>query len=136
MNKKTDEEKAPQSDLRFLTVVAALIAQTVFNLLLFEKEKRQLQEENIRLKEKLIERYDFTHSLVGRSKAIEDVLNLAIRAAKSDATVLIRGESGTGKELVANAIHYNSSRAKGPFVKINCAAIPESLMESELFGYF
>jgi Nif-specific regulatory protein len=135
IDKRLEEEEYLQKDLKFLTVVAALIAQTVYNLLAFEAEKKRLEEENIKLRQKLIEKYDFKHSLVGRSKEMEEVLNLVARAAQSDATVLIRGESGTGKELVANAIHYNSSRAKRPFVKINCAALPETLIESELFGH-
>jgi DNA-binding NtrC family response regulator len=73
--------------------------------------------------------------MVGYSPAMQRVYNLIGRLANADATVLVRGESGTGKELVVNAIHENSSRARGPLLKVNCAAIPESLLESELFGH-
>jgi len=75
------------------------------------------------------------HGLIGESKAIRKVLNAIEKAASSSATILITGESGTGKDLVARAIHYNSPRASAPFVPINCGGIPESLLESELFGY-
>src|SRR5699024_2295596 len=66
---------------------------------------------------------------------MKQVLGLAIKVARSEATVLIRGESGTGKEVMAKIIHYNSPKSEGPFVKVNCAAIPDNLLESELFGY-
>ena len=77
---------------------------------------------------------DFS-DIVGESKAIQDVISFSYKIADSDSTVLIRGESGTGKELFARAIHNQSSRRNGPFVAINCGAIPETLLESELFGY-
>jgi len=105
-------------------------------LLLIEKvsEKVLLQRENRELKERLRERYQFDH-IIYASGRMEEVLNLTGRVAKSEATVLIRGESGTGKELIANAIHYASPRADRPFIKINCTALPENLLESELFGH-
>lgn len=80
------------------------------------------------------EKYDFSH-IVGNSSAMRRVYDQVTHVARSNATVLLRGESGTGKELIANAIHYNSLRAKKPFIKINCAALPETLIETELFGY-
>jgi len=105
-------------------------------LLLVEKvsEKILLQRENRELKERLQERYRFDQ-IVYASGEMEEVMNLTGRVAKSEATVLIRGESGTGKELIANAIHYSSPRANRPFIKVNCTALPENLLESELFGH-
>jgi two-component system NtrC family response regulator len=97
-------------------------------------ERRNLIRENTELKEQLIERYKFDE-IVSTSHDMEEALNLAGRVATSNATVLLRGESGTGKELVARAIHYHSPRANFPLIKVNCAALPETLLESELFGH-
>ncbi len=93
-----------------------------------------LQEENRRLREQLDHQVEFSH-LVGTSDAMRKVMEIVRRAAPSEATVLLTGESGTGKELVARAIHQASDRSKGPFVAVNCAAIPADLLESELFGH-
>jgi two-component system NtrC family response regulator len=93
-----------------------------------------LQEENRRLRERLDQQVEFSH-LVGSSDAMRGVLEIVRRAAPSEATVLISGESGTGKELIARAIHQASDRRNGPFVAVNCAAIPADLLESELFGH-
>jgi len=98
------------------------------------REKRQLVQENRQLLEQLQERYKF-ESIISQSGEMEDVLNTAARVAKSKATVLVRGESGTGKELIARAIHVASPRRENPFVVINIAALPENLLESELFGH-
>ncbi len=97
-------------------------------------ERQNLIRENSELKERLRERYKFDE-IVSTSSAMEEVLNLAGRVAGSNATVLIRGKSGTGKELLAKAIHYHSLRANFPLIKVNCAALPETLLESELFGH-
>jgi DNA-binding NtrC family response regulator len=97
-------------------------------------ERRNLIRENNELREQLRERYRFDE-IAGTSHAMEEVLNLAGRVAGSNATVLLRGESGTGKELIARAIHYQSPRAERPLIKVNCAALPETLLESELFGH-
>jgi len=95
---------------------------------------RRLEKENVELRAEITDRYRFD-SIVGSSEKIREVLDMAGRVAASDASVLITGESGTGKELLAKGIHYNSPRADGPFVAVNCAAIPEHLIESELFGH-
>jgi two-component system NtrC family response regulator len=97
-------------------------------------ERQNLIRENSELKERLRERYKFDE-IVSNSSAMEEVLNLAGRVAGSNATVLLRGESGTGKELIAKAIHYHSPRAGLPLIKVSCAALPETLLESELFGH-
>lgn len=97
-------------------------------------ERSNLIRENKELKAQLQERYTFTNIVYGSPK-MEEVMGLVARVAPSQATVLIRGESGTGKELIANAIHYASPRSKKPLIKVNCSAIPETLLESELFGH-
>lgn len=97
-------------------------------------ERRNLIRENAELRERLIARYKF-EDIVSTSHAMEEVLNLAGRVAASNATVLLRGESGTGKGMIARAIHYHSDRANQQLVKVNCAALPETLLESELFGH-
>jgi len=97
-------------------------------------EKRELAEENVQLKEKLRDKYSLAN-MVGTSGVMQDVYKMVEKVAPTDATVLIRGESGTGKELVALAIHHLSQRRAEPFVAVNCGALPESLLESELFGH-
>ena len=95
---------------------------------------RHLEQENKQLRTELGTRYQFDQ-IIGESEGIKNCLSLVSRVADSDSTVMVMGESGTGKELIARAIHYNSPRAKGPFVAINCGAIPSELLESELFGH-
>ncbi len=97
-------------------------------------ERQRLVAENRELREALAERHR-VEGIIGESGRMQEVLSLVRRVAPSDATVLIRGESGTGKELIARALHYASPRAGGPLVKVNCAALAESLLESELFGH-
>jgi DNA-binding NtrC family response regulator len=97
-------------------------------------EHKSILEENKLLKAELTERYSF-HNLLGKSKEMQKVYQLIRQVAGSHSNVLIQGESGTGKELVAKAIHHNSARSQSPFVAINCSAVPETLLESELFGY-
>jgi DNA-binding NtrC family response regulator len=97
-------------------------------------EVRALRDENKKLKEALGVRYEI-HNMVGRSAAMQDVFATVVRVAPSRATVLLAGESGVGKDMIARAIHFHSQRRDKPFVKINCTALPENLMESELFGY-
>ena len=105
-------------------------------LLRIERVRRshQLVRENTELREALLERHRI-EGVIGESGQMQEVLDLVRRVAPSDATVLLRGESGTGKELIAKAIHYASPRRNGPLVKVNCAALPETLLESELFGH-
>jgi two-component system response regulator PilR (NtrC family) len=97
-------------------------------------ERRDLRRENLALKEALGQRFSFA-GLIGKSKVMQEVFNMIRKVASSPVKILVSGESGTGKELVARAIHYNSDRRDGPFVPINCGAIPENLLESELFGH-
>src|SRR3982751_6331926 len=97
-------------------------------------DRSQERAEHQQLKEQIRGQYSFAN-IVGQSKKMKDLFELIESVAASDANILIQGENGTGKELIANAIHYNSNRVKGPFIKINCAAIPKDLIESELFGY-
>lgn len=121
-------------DLQLFRVVATMFAQAIRVKQLIEAERQRLLDENIHLKEELRERYDFSH-IVGTSGPMRQVFEQITRVASANTTVLIRGESGTGKELIAHAIHYSSTRAKKPFIKVSCAALPDSLIESELFGY-
>lgn len=96
--------------------------------------QRALFRENHYLRRELKQRYNFDH-IIGRSDALTGIFRLIEKVAGTSSSVLMQGESGTGKELLARAIHYNSPRADGPFIAINCGALPENLLESELFGY-
>ncbi|MBN2536566.1 MAG: nif-specific transcriptional activator NifA [Spirochaetales bacterium] len=129
-----EENISLEEDVRLLMIIASLIARAVQLRQSAMEEKRYLLEENQRLMEQLRERFQPEH-IIGKSKAMQDVYRLVVQVAKSDTNILIRGESGTGKELIAHAIHYNSFRAKNPLIKVNCAALPESIIESELFGH-
>ena len=97
-------------------------------------ERRKLRSENEQLKRQLEGPFRLAN-IIGKSRRMHDLLELVANVATSDANILIQGENGTGKELIANALHANSKRARAPFIKINCAAIPKDLIESELFGY-
>ncbi len=121
-------------DLRLMAIIASMIARAVRLRQCQQEEYDTLLEENSRLQEELRKKFQ-PANMIGRSKAIQSVFDLIAKVAKSDTTVLIRGESGVGKELVAQSIHYNSDRAAKPFVRVNCAALPESIIESELFGH-
>jgi Nif-specific regulatory protein len=120
--------------VKFLRVVASMISQAVKVHRLVESERQRLVDENTQLRQELKERYDFSN-IIGNSGPMKQVYEQVAQVAHTNTTVLIRGESGTGKELIAHAIHYNSLRAKKPFIKVSCAALPETLIESELFGY-
>jgi Nif-specific regulatory protein len=129
-----DETVSLEEDMQLLTIIASMIAQAVRLRQSAHEERERLMEENSRLLAALQERFR-PSNIVGNSNAMQEVYNLIGQVCRSDATVLIRGESGTGKELVAHAIHYNSPRADKPFIKVHCAALPESIVESELFGH-
>ena len=123
-----------EDDARLMSIIASLIAQAVRLRQDAEEDRQRLMHENTRLQEELRDRFR-PANIIGRSSAMQGVFDMIAQVASSEATVLIRGESGVGKEMVANAIHYNSRRAQKPFVKVNCAALPETLIESELFGH-
>ena len=120
--------------VKVLGIAASMLGQAARVHRLLQAERGRLMEENRQLKQELRERYD-VGNLVGTSHPMQKVYEQVAQAAPANTTVLVRGESGTGKELVAHAIHYNSPRSGKPFVKVNCAALPENLIESELFGY-
>ena len=122
------------SSVKFFGIVASMIAQAVNIQRQVEDERRRLLDENTHLRQELRERYDFSN-IIGTSGPTRQMYEQVAQVAQTNTTALIRGESGTGKELIAHAIHYNSLRAKKPFVKVSCAALPETLIESELFGY-
>ena len=121
-------------DVRLLTIIASMIAQAAKLRQAVQEERGRLAEENERLKAELKERFR-PANIVGNSREMQVVYDQIAQVSKSAASVLIEGETGTGKELVAHAIHYNSRRADKPFVKAHCAALPESVIESELFGH-
>ena len=123
-----------REDVRFLTVLSTLIAQFITLHEEIERKEARLQEENRSLKAKLHSLHD-GHFIVGHSKPMREVYSIIEKIAPSSVTVLLLGESGTGKELVARAIHESGERKERPFVKVNCAALPETLLESELFGH-
>lgn len=123
-----------QTYLDFLQVVASVISQALKIHQLVDDVKKEISRENILLKRELKEKYKFG-SIIGRSKNMEKLFEKIKLVSESRASVLITGESGTGKEMIASSIHYNSNRSDKPFIKINCAAIPENLLESELFGH-
>jgi Nif-specific regulatory protein len=123
-----------EDDARVISIISSLVAQAVKIRQSVMEEKRQLQEENTRLQQELRAKFK-PSNIIGNSKAMQAVFDMVAQVSRSEATVLIRGESGTGKELVAQAIHYNSPRAEKPFIKVNCAALPETVIESELFGH-
>jgi Nif-specific regulatory protein len=119
---------------RFLEMVANLVGQSVRLSRMVAKERRALEDERDNLRREVRAEHGF-NSIVGHTLPMRRVFDLVRQVAKWNTTVLIRGESGTGKELIAHAIHYNSPRASGSFIKLNCAALPDNLLESELFGH-
>jgi Nif-specific regulatory protein len=128
------KDRGYEQEAKFFGVVGSMVGQAVRVHNLVEAERKRLLDENTKLRRELTERYDI-RNIVGSSRGMQMVYEQVAQVAPTSTTVLIRGESGTGKELVAHALHYSSPRAKKPFVKVSCAALPESLIESELFGY-
>jgi len=123
-----------EEDVRVLSIVASLIGQSVTVQQRVVRERQGLLEQTRSLQQALRSRYRL-EGIVGQSKRMREIYAEIEQVSQSRATVLLLGESGTGKELLARAIHYNSPRAAGPFIKINCAALPQTLLESELFGH-
>jgi Nif-specific regulatory protein len=128
------------NDVRFLSMIANLIGQTIHLQRVIKRDRERLMDQSRRLEQELTrvkprKVRSRVSGIIGESQSIKALLEKIEIVAKSNATVLLRGESGTGKELFARAIHELSPRAKAPFVKVNCAALPESVLESELFGH-
>ncbi|MGE3176548.1 MAG: sigma-54 interaction domain-containing protein [Vicinamibacterales bacterium] len=134
VDNKFKPDRDYERGVKFLGIVASNIAQAIKIQRLIEDDKKRLVQENTQLRQELKERYDFS-TIIGTSGPVRQMYEQMAQVAGANTTVLVRGESGTGKELVAHAIHYNSPRANKPFVKVSCAALPDSLIESELFGY-
>lgn len=133
------QPEVPADDLlseraRFMETVAHLLSQTV-RLFINVQRGEELASERDELRREVRGKFGFENMVIGHTSVMRRVFDQTRRVAKWDSTVLILGESGTGKELIASAIHYNSPRAKQPFIRLNCAALPETLLESELFGH-
>jgi len=133
-DRPSGEGTALEEDARLLTIIGSCISQAVRLRQLAEEELEKIRQENRRLQDELKDRFKPT-AIVGTSKVMRHVYLLIEKVCRTNTTVLILGESGVGKERVAHAIHYNSGRAHEPVIKVNCAALPESLIESELFGH-
>jgi len=134
VDKPYDEAYGLDDGKRLLSVVATMIASHVIKLETIRLENERLRDENRRLRTEPKTKYTISN-IIGSSNRMREVYQMVSQVCRSNATVLIRGESGTGKELVANSIHYNSPRSTNSFVKVNCAALPSNLIESELFGH-
>ncbi len=119
---------------KFFELVATALIHPIRLQQILTSSRKDLLEENVLLKQKLQEEHSF-HNIIGNSHEMREVYAMVTQVARSNTTALIRGESGTGKELIAQAIHYNSQRNVKPFIRVNCAAIPETLIESEFFGH-
>lgn len=129
-----DADISFEEDVRLLTVVASLAGQNLKIHQMIERDKEKLMEEKRELQTELKGKYRL-ENVIGSSKVMVEIYKAVQRVAPGRTTVMIRGESGTGKELIARAVHYNSPRAEKSFIKVSCAALPETLLESELFGH-
>ncbi|MFA5423919.1 MAG: sigma 54-interacting transcriptional regulator [Phycisphaerae bacterium] len=134
VDRQTTRSEDFESDIRLLNVIATMVAQAAKLNKLLESDRKRWQDENLRLRQQLKSQFN-VHNMVGTSNAMKEIYRLIEQVADSNTTVIICGESGTGKDLVAHAVHYASPRAAKPFIKVNCTALPESLLESELFGH-
>ena len=128
------DEETLAKDQRLLQIIASLVSQAIKINRMVMLQREELVAENLRLRKDLKSKYKFGN-IVAASGSMQDVVATASTVAKSNANVLIRGETGTGKELIAGVLHYNSDRSEGPFIKVNCGALSENLLESELFGH-
>ncbi|MGC8578835.1 MAG: nif-specific transcriptional activator NifA [bacterium] len=128
------EDSSFEEDVNLLSMITTLIGQAMKLNSIIEKQREDMEYEKSALLKELKSKYR-PENIIGISPGIEEVFDIIDRVSPTKATVLIRGESGTGKELVARAIHFHSPRAGKPFIKMNCAALPDTLLESELFGY-
>lgn len=133
-NRRPDSATMVDEDLKVMKITASLLAQTVHIAELIAKEREVLEQQNRELQEVLAEKFQ-PDNLVVHSGSMQKTLAMVKQVASTEAAVLLRGESGTGKTLLARTIHFNSTRRKGAFVEVNCAALPASLIESELFGH-
>ncbi len=129
-----DDNVSLQEDVRLLSIIASTIGISFDFRQTVQDEKNKLLEENIRLQMELKDRFH-PSNIIGSSNAMQMVYDLITQVSKTDTTVLLRGETGVGKELVAHSLHYNSLRVSKSFIKVNLAALPESVIESELFGH-
>src|SRR3972149_447318 len=130
----TDQSVSLDEDVRILTIIASLIGQAITTAKMVEMEKKNLLKEKLTLQRELKSPYRFAN-IVFVSDKMREILDSAWRVSQSKATVLLRGERGTGKELIARTIHYHSKRCDKAFISVNCAAIPDTLIESDLFGH-
>jgi Nif-specific regulatory protein len=133
-DRSAQEKSGLENDIRLLTIIASTISQAVRLRQLAQEEMQKVLRENRCLQDQLKVRYR-PKAIIGNSKVMHGVYELIETVSKTNTTVLVLGESGVGKERVAHAIHYGSTRANKPFITVNCAALPESLIESELFGH-
>ncbi|HEY4716930.1 MAG TPA: sigma 54-interacting transcriptional regulator [bacterium] len=134
VERQFSSEKTVGDDLKFLAVIASMLSQAIHLSRDAERRRKKLIKENVELREQL-EKKSSIEGIIGISPQMEKVFEIIKHVAPTNSTVLLRGESGTGKEIVARAIHSLSKRQSGPFIKVNCPAIPETLLESELFGH-
>ena len=134
VDKAFNDMEILEADRRLLTIIASIIAQAIKINRLVAQEKADLLNENGRLRDELRTKYKFDN-IIGTSPTMLEVFDTIALVAPSRATVLITGENGTGKEMIARAIHYNSARSQGPFIRVNCGALNANLLESELFGH-